>query len=120
VIFQVRQSKRRSAKGLTNLVLKGGSFNRCGSAKSRKRGKRASASLSRRTIRRLRSNAHGRFRTSGRNSAATVRGTRWETIDRCDGTLTKVSRGTVVVRDFRKKKNVVVKAGKSYLARAKR
>jgi hypothetical protein len=120
VIFQVRQSKRRSAKGLTNLVLKGGRFNRCGSAKSRKRGKRASASLSRRTIRRLRSNAHGRFRTSGRNSAATVRGTRWETIDRCDGTLTKVSRGTVVVRDFRKKKNVVVKAGKSYLARAKR
>jgi CSLREA domain-containing protein len=119
-IFQVRQSKRRSAKGLTDLVLKGGSFNRCGSATQGKRGKRASASLSRRTIRRLRANAQGRFRTSGRNSAATVRGTRWETIDRCDGTLTKVTRGTVVVRDFRKKKNVIVKAGKSYLARAKR
>ena len=49
-----------------------------------------------------------------------MRGTRWEMIDRCDGTLTKVQRGSVVVRDFRKKKNVVVKAGKSYLARAKR
>jgi hypothetical protein len=49
-----------------------------------------------------------------------VRGTRWETIDRCDGTLTKVERGTVVVRDFRKRKNVVLKAGKSYLARARR
>jgi hypothetical protein len=116
-IFQVRQSKRRSAKGLTDLVLKGGSFSRCGSAR---RGKRASASLSRRTIRRLRSNARGRFRTSGRNSSATVRGTRWETIDRCDGTLTKVRRGTVVVRDFRRKKNVVLKAGNSYLARARR
>ena len=115
-IFQVRQSKRRSARGLTDLVLKGGSFNRCGAA----RGKRASASLSRRAIRRLRANARGRFRTSGRNSSATVRGTRWETIDRCDGTLTKVQRGAVVVRDFRKKKNVVLKAGKSYLARAKR
>ena len=41
-------------------------------------------------------------------------------IDRCDGTLTKVQRGTVVVRDFRKKKNIVVKARKSYLARARR
>ena len=114
-IFQVRQSKKRSAKGLTDLVLKGGSFNRCGAA----RGKRAGASASR-TVRRLRSNARGRFRTSGRNSSATVRGTRWETIDRCDGTLTKVQRGSVVVRDFRKKKNVIVKAGKSYLARAPR
>ena len=115
-IFQVRQSKRRSARGLTDLVLKGGSFNRCGAT----RGKRANASLSRRTVRRLRANAQGRFRTSGRNSSATVRGTRWETIDRCDGTLTKVQRGTVVVRDFRKKKNVVLTAGKSYLARARR
>jgi hypothetical protein len=31
-----------------------------------------------------------------------------------------VQRGTVVVRDFRRKKNVVLKAGKSYLARARR
>ena len=118
-VFQVRQSRRRSARGLTDLVLRGGSFNRCGSARGS--GRSASgAQLSRRTIRRLRSNARGRFRTTGRNSAATVRGTRWETIDRCDGTLTKVTRGTVVVRDFRRKKNVIVKAGKSYLARAKR
>jgi WD40 repeat protein len=112
-VFQLRQSRKRSAHGLTDLVLRGGSFNRCGSQS----GRRASASLSRRAIRRLRANAQGRFRTSGRNSSATVRGTRWETIDRCDGTLTKVQRGTVVVRDFRKRKNVVLKAGKSYLAR---
>ena len=45
-----------------------------------------------------------------------MRGTVWEVIDRCDGTLTKVKRGRVVVRDFRLKKNVVVRAGKSYLA----
>jgi hypothetical protein len=113
-IFQVRQSRRRSAKGLTDLVLKGSSFNRCRS----RGGKSASAALSRRTIRRLRANARGRFRTSGRNSSATVRGTRWETIDRCDGTLTRVRRGRVVVRDFRRKRNIVLTAGKSYLARA--
>ena len=40
-------------------------------------------------------------------------------VDRCDGTLTKVRRGAVVVRDFRRKRNVVVRAGKSYLARAR-
>jgi hypothetical protein len=116
-VFQIRQSRKRSARGLTNLVLRGGSFKRCGSAN---RGKRATDSLSRRAIRRLRADTRGRFRTSGRNSAATVRGTRWETIDRCDGTLTKVRRGRVAVRDFRRKKTVLVRAGKSYLATARR
>ena len=59
----------------------------------------------------------GRFRTHGRNSHATVRGTRWMVEDRCNGTLTRVSEGAVVVRDFAKKKRVLVKAGHSYLAR---
>ena len=114
-LFQVVQSRKRRAKGLTELRLKGSSFARCGRA----RGTGASAALSRRTIRRLRSSARGRFRTSGRNSSATVRGTIWITADRCDGTLTTVKRGKVAVRDFRRKKTVVVGAGKSYLARAK-
>ena len=55
--------------------------------------------------RRLRGDANGRFRTRGRHSAATVRGTKWTVTDRCDGTLTKVRRGTVAVRDFRLQKN---------------
>jgi hypothetical protein len=104
----------QSRSGLTTLPLKGSSFRSC----SRAAGSKASAALSRRAIRRLRARANGRFRTSGRYSAATVRGTEWETIDRCDGTLTKVKRGTVVVRDFRKRRNIAVRAGKSYLARA--
>jgi hypothetical protein len=116
-LFQVRQSRKRSARGLTDLVLKGSSFRRC---RTTGRGKGASAAVSRRTIRRLRSNASGRFRTRGRTSSATVRGTIWDTIDRCDGTLTKVRRGRVVVRDFRRKRNVLLRAGKSYLARAPR
>jgi hypothetical protein len=116
-LFQVRQSRKRSARGLTDLILKGSSFSRCGQVG---KGKNAAASLSKRTIRRLRANAKGRFRTSGRNSSATVRGTIWNVTDRCDGTLTSVKRGTVVVRDFRRKKNVTLKAGKSYLARPKK
>jgi len=115
-LFQVLQSRSRSAKGLTELRLKGSSFSSC---KARPRGRRATASASRR-IRRLGSNARGRFRTRGRHSAATVRGTRWTTTDRCDGTLTTVQRGSVTVRDFRRKKTIVVRAGKSYLARAQR
>ena len=114
-VFQVLQSRRVRAKGLTNVRLKGGNFKRC--PPPAKAGT-AGAALSRLAIRRLRGSASGRFRTTGRNSSATVRGTVWEVIDRCDGTLTKVKRGRVVVRDFRLKKNVVVRAGKSYLARA--
>jgi hypothetical protein len=40
--------------------------------------------------------------------------------DRCDGTLTTVRRGRVAVRDFKRRKHVSVRAGKSYLARARR
>jgi hypothetical protein len=114
-LFQVLQSRARRARGLTELRLKGSSFNRCrtGSAS-----RVSAAQLSRRTVRRLRSNARGRFRTRGRHSAATVRGTVWITADRCDGTLTTVKRGKVAVRDFRRKRTVLVRRGKSYLARA--
>ncbi len=115
-IFQVLQSRARRAKGLTELRLKGSSFSSCRTA--RRRGSAGAAQRSRRTVRRLRSNATGRFRTRGRNSSATVRGTIWTTADRCDGTLTTVRRGRVVVRDFRRKKTVLVRAGKRYLARA--
>jgi ferric-dicitrate binding protein FerR (iron transport regulator) len=59
---------------------------------------------------------HGRFRTRGSNSVATVRGTAWYVEDRCDGTLTRVSKGSVSVRDLHRQRTVVVKAGKSYLA----
>jgi sugar lactone lactonase YvrE len=115
-VFQVLQSRRASAKGLTELGLKGSSFATCGGSA---RGQRtAFAALSRRVVRRLRSRVTGRFRTRGRYSAATVRGTTWLTTDRCDGTLTRVSRGRVVVRDFRRRKNITLRAGKSYLARA--
>jgi hypothetical protein len=113
-VFQVLQSRKKRAKGLTDLVLKGGSFNRCGARRS----SRAQAALSRRAIRRLRSSASGRFRTRGRFSAATVRGTKWTVTDRCDGTLTKVTRGRVAVRDFRRRRTIVLRRGKSYLARA--
>ncbi len=128
-VFQILQSRAAKARGLTELRLKGSSFRNC-----TRRAKRATTStagpnaqtaarrrrLSRRTVRRLRSNARGRFRTRGRYSSATVRGTTWTTTDRCDGTLTKVTRGRVTVRDLRRRKNITLRTGKSYLAKARR
>jgi ferric-dicitrate binding protein FerR (iron transport regulator) len=78
----------------------------------------AHARPSQRLLGLLRGNAAGRFRTTGRFAAATVRGTDWGVRDRCDGTLTVVRTGTVTVRDLRLGKTVLVHAGQSYLASA--
>jgi hypothetical protein len=101
--FVVRQ---KSTDPLAELTLVGGSFGTCGSA----RGGAAVFGGSR--VRRLFGDARGRFRTKGRYSSATVRGTAWTIEDRCDGTLTKVKRGSVAVRDFAGRRTVMVRAGK--------
>lgn len=80
---------------------------------------RASQSAKKKKVRRLWGDGKGRFRTKGKHGAATVRGTKWLTEDRCDSTLVRVKRGTVTVKDFAKKKTVVVKKGKTYIARAR-
>ncbi len=49
---------------------------------------RATTSVSSGVLRLLRGQAHGNFQTVGSYSSATVRGTEWQTIDRCDGTQT--------------------------------
>ena len=66
------------------------------------------------------SESGGKFRTQGKYSAGTVRGTVWSTSDLCDGTLTAVHRGTVAVFDFVRRKTILVHAGHRYLALAKR
>jgi hypothetical protein len=73
--------------------------------------------------RRLKVRARGRIRTRGRYGAATVRGTRWTTVDRCDthprpGTLVVVSKGLVAVRSFALRRTVLVPAGARFLAPA--
>ena len=83
-------------------------------------GKAAVAALSKKTLQLLKgSDNHGKFRTKGRYAAATVRGTVWSIADRCDGTLTQVTRGTVVVSDLVRHKSITVRAGHSYLALAR-
>jgi len=46
-----------------------------------------------------------------------VRATKWEVSDTCAGTLTVVRRGVVIVTDFVRHKQVVVKKGHKSLAR---
>jgi hypothetical protein len=82
--------------------------------------KRASAAARKPRKRKLWGNGSGAFRTRGRFSAATVRGTRWLVQDTCAGTRTRVVRGVVTVRDLVRRKTIVVRAGKSYLARPRR
>jgi hypothetical protein len=82
--------------------------------------KKAKAAAAKPKTRKLWGDGSGSFRTRGQYSAATVRGTRWLVQDSCAGTLTKVARGVVSVRDDVKKKTVLVKAGGSYLARPRR
>jgi hypothetical protein len=78
----------------------------------------AGAAAPRRT-RRLWGDGKGRFRTSGRYAAASVRGTRWLTEDRCDRTLVRVVVGRVEVQDLVRRRRVVVNAGQTYVARAR-
>lgn len=83
------------------------------------RNSRGKLAPSRARSRRLWGNGRGRFRTRGRHSAATVRGTIWLTKDTCNTTTTVVREGTVVVNDFAKRRNVTVRAPRRYTARAR-
>jgi hypothetical protein len=80
----------------------------------------AASKKKRKRKRRLWGDGKGRFRTKGQFSSATVRGTKWLVQDSCAGTLTKVARGVVTVRDNVKHKTIRVKAGKHYLAKRPR
>lgn len=111
-VFRVRQST--SGRGMTDIDLRGPAPTCAGS----KATARAAAAAKRKPPRKLwGSDRGGRFRTHGRNSVATVRGTRWVTTDSCTGTRTTVTAGAVSVRDLERKRTVLVRAGHSYLAR---
>jgi hypothetical protein len=112
-VFKITQAHN----GLATLTLvenafKGGpSFKKCG-------GKASDASAaSSKTLQLLKSSAKGKFATKGKYAAATVRGTKWTTADRCNGTQVHVNSGSVAVTDFVRHKTVVLHGGQSYLAK---
>jgi hypothetical protein len=83
-------------------------------------GKRGRAAAKKPKSRRLWGDGKGSFRTSGKYSAATVRGTRWLVRDSCAGTLTRVAQGSVTLTFRTIKVQRILRAGKSYLARPPR
>jgi Ca2+-binding RTX toxin-like protein len=105
--FRFTQSRGRHP--VTELALAGGNLSKCGRARP--------VVSARKVGRQLFGRAHGSFRTRGRNSTATVRGTQWLTKDDCRGTFTSVQQGTVVVRDLVKRRTIVLRSGQHYLAR---
>ena len=125
-LFGLTQAHAGPNKGLATLSLLEGdfagapSFRSCGAHAALDGRATGHAALPTHILQTLRAtDQHGQFRTRGRYSAATVRGTVWDTVDRCDGTLTIVRRGTVSVLDFGRRKTITVHAGHRYLARAK-
>jgi len=110
---------------VTDLVLKGGDFSDCDRRESQGGPTARAASRNRRrgrgdVVRGLWAAAKGNFRTRGRHSAATVRGTRWAIVDRCNSTTVKVFDGVVDVMDFDLDKVFTVRAGERHVARPPR
>jgi hypothetical protein len=122
-IFKLNQAKRGAAKGLVTLTLVENAFTGAPSyaeCKTHKAGEAAAAALSSKTLQTLRASAKGRFTTKGKYGSATVRGTKWTTADRCDGTLIHDVSDSVAVTDFVRHKTIVLHAGQSYLAKPKK
>ena len=110
----------RAGCGRVDVYLRGGNFKQCRHRAAGHRGRvSASASGAKRVRRLWGRDRGGRFRSHGRHSHATVRGTRWVTVDRCDGTATRVTEGAVAVRDFTRHRTVVVRAGHTYVAKSR-
>ncbi|HZE16037.1 MAG TPA: hypothetical protein VE197_10185 [Mycobacterium sp.] len=118
-IFKLTQAHN----GLATLSIVEGAFNGAPSyatCTAHKTGDPVASAASSKTLQLLRASAHGKFRTKGRYSAATVRGTKWTIADRCDGTLTRDLIHSVVVTDFVRHKAIVLHAGQTYLANPRR
>jgi hypothetical protein len=121
-VFRLTQGTLGANRGLTTLALVEGTFKGAPTYASCKAkgatGPRSAAhiALSSRTLQTLRSRSSGRFRTRGRYAAGTVRGTRWTTSDRCDGTLFVAQLHSLVIRDFVKRFLLLLPQGHRYLA----
>jgi Fibronectin type III domain len=116
-IFKLLQARKQ--KGLTNLdMIDNRSAGKVCATVGKVRGKALAAkNLSSKVLGRINASGHGHFAVRGQYSASTVRGTVWSVANRCEGTLTHVTRGVVSVRDFRRRKTITLFTGQSYLAR---
>jgi hypothetical protein len=108
--FKTRQ--RGTARPVTEAYLIG----KIGPCTKKKKGKASAAS--KRKSRHLWGDSHGNFRTVGKSSSASTRGTKYLVTDTCAGTTTKVVRGKVLIRQFSDNTKHIVTAGHSFFAPA--
>jgi hypothetical protein len=120
-VFRLTQAAEGAAQALTTLSIVEGAFRGAPSyalCTSRPAADPIATAASSRTLQLLHASAHGKFKTRGRYSAATVRGTIWSISDRCGGTLVHDVTDSVAVTDFVRHKTIILHAGQSYLAKA--
>jgi hypothetical protein len=119
-VFRLSQQTRGAGKGLVTVMLALSAFKGAPSQTiCTNNGAAADAHAAKtntKTIQLLHASAHGKFRTSGRYSAATVLGTIWTVTARCDGTVTHAIKDEVEVTDFVRHKTIILHAGQSYFA----
>jgi hypothetical protein len=108
--FKTRQ--RGTARPVTEAYLIG----KIGPCTKKKKGKASAAA--KKKSRHLWGDSHGNFRTVGKSSSASTRGTKYLVTDTCAGTTTKVVRGKVLVRKFSDNTKHIVTAGHSFFAPA--
>ena len=118
----VRVEQNVIDQGATELVIGGGDFSGC-AAGAEASAVKARAAARKRTksgvVRGLWAAGKGRFRTRGRFGTASVRGTRWATVDRCSTTTVKVFDGVVDVTDLITGRTTAVEAGEKHVVRAR-
>ncbi len=119
-VFKLTQTRSGANKGLANLTLIYGAFANSPTTAVCKphHGKAQDASLSSRILQTLHASAYGRFRTSGRYGAATVRGTVWSITDKCNGTLFHAIVHSILIQNFVRHISFLLTAGHTYLVRA--
>ena len=113
-IFRIRQAKRArasTARLATTAVLTSapGAQRVCSRTRA--------AAPRKGVVRSLSVSGQGLFRAVGATATATARNARWNTVDRCDGTLTQVGRGRVTVTDAQGRRRAVVNGGRAFLLR---
>ena len=125
-VIRIRQTKFGPARGMTTVIVVEGAFKGapsyalCEKGRKKKAGDASTAAVPSKVLQLLHASATGNFKTTGKYSAATVRGTKWTIADRCDGTRVHDITDSVAVTDFVRHKTIILHAGQSYLALAPR
>jgi hypothetical protein len=119
-VFKIHQAAGGGNKGLTTIMMVESAFKGAPSQAPCNAGSTTTpaqaAKVSKKVLQLLHATGKGRFSSSGRYAAATVRGTSWTMSALCGGTLTHDLTDSVVVTDFVRHKKIILHPGQSYLA----